>query len=166
MKRQIGQIGWSSFTKLFMSLVLPSMMYGCEVWGLMGRNNKKLERVQLTAIRNFLGVHSRFPITALELEAGFDIVHGLRLLVVHGLRLLVVHGLRLLVVHGLRLLVVHGLRLLVVHGLRLLVVYGLRLLVVHGLRLLIVYGLRLLVVHGLRLLVVHGLSHEFSEVRP
>ena len=33
MKRQIGQIGWRSFSKLFMSLVLPSMMYGCEVWG-------------------------------------------------------------------------------------------------------------------------------------
>ena len=71
MKRQIGQIGWRSFSKLFMSLVLPSMMYGCEVWGLMGKHGKQLERVQLTAIRNFLGVHSKFPIPALELEAGW-----------------------------------------------------------------------------------------------
>ena len=43
MKRQIGQIGWRSFSNLFMSLVLPSMMYECEVWGLMGKNNKQLE---------------------------------------------------------------------------------------------------------------------------
>ena len=50
------------------------MMYGCEVWGLMGRNNKQLERVQLKAIWNFLGVHSRFPITALELEAGWLLI--------------------------------------------------------------------------------------------
>ena len=72
MKRQIGQIGWRSFSKLFMSLVPPSMMYGCEVWGLMGKNNiNYVERVQLTAIRNFLGVHSKFSITALELEAGW-----------------------------------------------------------------------------------------------
>ena len=45
MKRQIGQIGWRSFSKLFTSLALPSMMYGCEVWGLMGKHGK-----QLTAI--------------------------------------------------------------------------------------------------------------------
>ena len=37
----------------------------------MGKNNKQSERVQLTAIWNFLGVHSRFPITALELQAGW-----------------------------------------------------------------------------------------------
>ena len=45
-------------------------MYGCEVWGL-GKNSKQLERVQLTAIRKFLGVHSKFPIMDLELEAGW-----------------------------------------------------------------------------------------------
>ena len=47
------------------------MIYGCKVWGLMGKNNKQLERVKLTAIRNFLGLHLKFPITALELEAGW-----------------------------------------------------------------------------------------------
>ena len=39
--------------------------------GVNGKNNMQLERVQLTGIRNFLGVHSRFPITALELESGW-----------------------------------------------------------------------------------------------
>ena len=49
-KRQIRQIGWKSFSKLFNSLVLPSMMYEYEVWVLLENNSKQLERVQLTMI--------------------------------------------------------------------------------------------------------------------
>ena len=38
----------------------------------MGRNNKQIKTVQLTEIWNFVGVHSRFPISPLELlEAGW-----------------------------------------------------------------------------------------------
>ena len=41
------------------------MMYGCEVWGLMEKDSKQIQRVQLT----FLEVNSKFPIISLELEA-------------------------------------------------------------------------------------------------
>ena len=71
MKRQIGQIEWRSFSKLFMSLVLPGMMYWCELWGLMGKNNKQLERVQLTAIRNFWGT---FDISYYSFRTGSKMV--------------------------------------------------------------------------------------------
>ena len=38
--------------------------------GVLSGNDAKLERVQRAAIRSFLGVHSRFPLLGLELEAG------------------------------------------------------------------------------------------------
>ena len=71
LSRNAGQIDFESFSRLYMSLVRSCLLYGCEVWGALYKNEINLERVQLSAIRSFLGVHSKFPLTALELEAGW-----------------------------------------------------------------------------------------------
>ena len=69
--RGLGNVGWETFTKLYMSYVRSSMLYAAEIWGLLCRNEYKLEKVQRAAIRSRLGVHSKFPLLGLELEAGW-----------------------------------------------------------------------------------------------
>ena len=69
--RGLGNVGWETFTKLYMSYVRSSMLYAAEIWGLLCRNEYKLEKVQRSAIRSRLGVHSKFPLLGLELEAGW-----------------------------------------------------------------------------------------------
>ena len=69
--RSLGNVGWETFTKLYMSYVRSSMLYAAEVWGLLCKNEYKLEKVQRAAIRSRLGVHSKFPLLGLELEAGW-----------------------------------------------------------------------------------------------
>ena len=68
--RSLGNVGWATFSKLYTSMVRNTLLYGCEIWGVLSGNDAKLERVQRAAIRSFLGVHSRFPLLGLELEAG------------------------------------------------------------------------------------------------
>ena len=69
--RGLGNVGWETFTKLYMSYVRSSMLYAAEIWGLLCRNEYKLEKVQRAAIRSRLGVHTKFPLLGLELEAGW-----------------------------------------------------------------------------------------------
>ena len=54
-----------------MSYVRSSMLYAAEIWGLLCKNEYKLEKVQRAAIRSRLGVHSEFPLLGLEFEAGW-----------------------------------------------------------------------------------------------
>ena len=69
--RDLGNVGWETFTKLYMSYVRSSMLYDAEIRGLLYKNEYKLEKVQRVAIRSCLGVHSKFPLLGLELEAGW-----------------------------------------------------------------------------------------------
>ena len=71
LNRSLGNVGWETFTKLYMSYVRSSMLYAAEVCGLLCKNEYKLEKVQRAAIRSHLGVHSKFPLLGLELEAGW-----------------------------------------------------------------------------------------------
>ena len=68
--RSLGNVGWATFSKLYVSMVRNTLLCGCEIWGVSSANDAKLERVQRAAIRSFLGVHSRFPLLGFELEAG------------------------------------------------------------------------------------------------
>ena len=68
--RGLENVGWATFSKLYVSMVRSTILYGCEIWGVLSGNDAKLERVQRAAIRSYLGVHSRFPLLGLELEAG------------------------------------------------------------------------------------------------
>ena len=54
--RGLRNVGWEMFTKLYMSCVRSSMLYAAEIWGLLCRNEYKLEKVQRAAIRSRLGV--------------------------------------------------------------------------------------------------------------
>ena len=69
--RGLGNVGWEMFTKLYMSYVRSSMLYAAEIWGLLCKYEYTLEKVQRSAIRSRLGVHSKFPLLGLELEAGW-----------------------------------------------------------------------------------------------
>ena len=69
--RSLGNVGWEMFMKLYMSYVRSSTLYAAEVWGLLCKNEYELEKVQQAAIRSCLGVHSKFPLLGLELEAGW-----------------------------------------------------------------------------------------------
>ena len=59
--RSLGNVGWETFTKLYMSFVRSSMLYAAEVRGLLCKNEYKMEKVQRAAIRSCLGLHSKFP---------------------------------------------------------------------------------------------------------
>ena len=47
------------------------MLYAAEIWGLLCKNEYKLEKVQWAAISIRLGVHSKFPLLGLESKAGW-----------------------------------------------------------------------------------------------
>ena len=52
--RDLGNVGWETFTKLYMSYVRSSMLYTSEIWGLLCKNEYKLEKVQRAAITSLL----------------------------------------------------------------------------------------------------------------
>ena len=45
--------------KLFDTLILPILIYGCEIWGY--ENTKQLEKLHLQFCRNILGVRTTTP---------------------------------------------------------------------------------------------------------
>jgi len=71
-------VGFTTFSKLFESSVLPIMEYASEVWGYKGYI--KCERVQQRAARYYLGVHSKTPLLALSGDIGWLNTHTLRLI--------------------------------------------------------------------------------------
>ena len=73
-KRQIGQIGWRSLSKLFTNLVLPSMMYGCEVWELKGKHGKQLLESQSTFDNDSKFSGSTFEISYYSFRTGSRMV--------------------------------------------------------------------------------------------
>ena len=67
--KYLKECGCSTYTKLFSSFVCPIIDYCAGVWG-----NKKydiIERVQLNALRYFLGVHKFVPIDMLYGDSGW-----------------------------------------------------------------------------------------------
>ena len=48
--RSLGNVRWATFSKLYVSMVRNTLLYGCETWGVLSGNDAKLERVQRAAI--------------------------------------------------------------------------------------------------------------------
>ena len=68
--RNFRNIGFSTFTKMYDTSVVPVMNYASEVWGYKEYN--VCEKVQQRAIRYFLGVHSKSPLLSLEGDMGWE----------------------------------------------------------------------------------------------
>lgn len=68
--KNLGNIGYRTFTKLYESGVVPIMDYGSEVWGKDCSSNGT--KTQNRAIRYFLGVHRFAPIAAINGDMGWD----------------------------------------------------------------------------------------------
>ena len=56
----IGEHSPSVFFKLFDAQIKPILTYGSEIWGLM-QDQEEIERVHLSAIKRFLGLHPKAP---------------------------------------------------------------------------------------------------------
>ena len=54
--------------KLFDTLILPILTYGCEIWGY--ENTKQLEKLHLQFCRNILGVRTTTPNVMTQGELG------------------------------------------------------------------------------------------------
>ena len=48
--RGLGNVGWATFSKLYVSVVRNMLLYRCEIWGGLCSNAAKMERVQRAAI--------------------------------------------------------------------------------------------------------------------
>ena len=33
--RSLGNVGWATFSKLYVSMVKSTLLYGCEIWGIL-----------------------------------------------------------------------------------------------------------------------------------
>ena len=63
-------LGFSSFTQLFNSCVIPILDYAVGVWGT-GKNTRKLDQVQEHAYRYYSGVPKTCPLAALNGDYGW-----------------------------------------------------------------------------------------------
>ena len=67
--KQFKDIGFTSFTKMFNSCVVPVLDYGSEIWAKAKVNHS--DSIQNKAYRYFLGVHKFTPIPAMQAEMGW-----------------------------------------------------------------------------------------------
>ena len=67
--RSLKNMGFETYTKLFNACVTPVLDYASEVWGFKTFENS--ERVQMTALRYFFGVHKFAPHHALYGDSGW-----------------------------------------------------------------------------------------------
>lgn len=67
--KEIKDLGFESFEKLYQSCVCPILDYGSEVWGL--KDSKIIDDVQNRAIRYYLGVGKSTPLAGLMGETGW-----------------------------------------------------------------------------------------------
>jgi len=67
--KTMKDVGYDTFTKLYMSGVKPVFEYGAEVWG--HHKGQAIDKVQNRAMRYFLGLHKFAPNAALASEMGW-----------------------------------------------------------------------------------------------
>lgn len=68
--KQLGNLGYATYSKLFQACVCPVMDYMAGIWG--SKINVRGEMVQNRAIRYFLGVHKFTPILAITGDMGWE----------------------------------------------------------------------------------------------
>ncbi len=67
--KAMKEMGYSTYTKLYDSLVTPVMDYGSAVWG--GKSYECLDQVQFRAMRFFTGVHRLCPVSGFVGDMGW-----------------------------------------------------------------------------------------------
>ena len=68
--KQLGDLGFAAYSKLFHTCVCPVMDYMAGIWG--SNTNMKGQMVQNRAIRYFLGVHKFAPVLAIQGDMGWE----------------------------------------------------------------------------------------------
>ena len=68
--KQLGDLGYAAYSKLFHTCVCPVMDYMAGIWG--SNTNMKGQMVQNRAIRYFLGVHKFAPVLAITGDMGWE----------------------------------------------------------------------------------------------
>ncbi len=67
--KSLRNVGFETFTKLYHSGVVPVMDYCSGVWGF--KIDNSCDKIQQRALRYYLGVHSKSPLSAIEGETGW-----------------------------------------------------------------------------------------------
>ena len=67
--RDIKDLGYQTFTKLYENYVASIVDYGCEVWGV--NDFRKCDVIHNRAIRFYLGVHRYAPTLAFKADIGW-----------------------------------------------------------------------------------------------